>query len=159
MTYKRVTMRIETARVLRCMLRLDEPLTVDMLASEMGLMIENAHRRALAMLEQKFITREKRYAPVSASRTAGRAGVYFMWVTIYGKERLAEYAADRVKRPNRLKDPAVEATVVREVGKEVGKEVGREVVREVVKAPTRPKVGRHVPNSIFDLARSYAQKE
>ena len=151
MTYKRVTMRIETARVLRCMLRLDEPLTVDMLASEMGLMIENAHRRALAMLEQKFITREKRYAPVSASRTAGRAGVYFMWVTIYGKERLAEYAADRVKRPNRLKDPAVEATVVREVG--------REVVREVVKAPTRPKVGRHVPNSIFDLARSYAQKE
>ena len=151
MTYKRVTMRIETARVLRCMLRLDEPLTVDMLASEMGLMIENAHRRALAMLEQKLIAREKRYAPVSASRTAGRTSIYFMWVTIYGKERLAEYAADRVKRPNRLKDPAVEATVVREVG--------REVVREVVKAPTRPKVGRHVPNSIFDLARSYAQKK
>jgi len=151
MKYKRVTMRIETARVLRCMLRLDKPLTVGMLASDMGLTIENAHRRALKMLEQKLVAREKRYAPVSASRTAGRAGVYFIWVTIYGKERLAEYAADRVKRPNRLKDPAVEATVVREVG--------REVVREVVKAPTRPKVGQHVPNSIFDLARSYAQKE
>jgi len=135
MTYKRVTMRIETARALRFMLEIDTPMTTSELANEMGLTLVNAHRRALAMVEQKLIAREQRYLPVSSSRISGRTTIYFMWVTLYGKERLAEYTAIRARRPSVLK-PAP------------------------TKAPTRPKVAsQHVPNSVFDLARVYAQKK
>lgn len=135
MTYKRVSMRVETARALRCMLEIGTPMTTSELASEMGLTLVNAHKRALAMIEQKLIAREQRYLPVSSSRTSGRTTIYFMWVTLYGKERLVEYTAARVRRPTVLKSAPT-------------------------KAPTRPKVAsRHVPNSIFDLARAYAQKK
>jgi len=135
MTYKRVTMRIETARALRCMLEINTPMTTSELANEMGLTLVNAHKRALAMLEQKLIAREQRYLPVSSSRISGRTSIYYMWVTLYGKERLAEYTEARVRRPSVLKSAPT-------------------------KAPTRPKVAsQHVPNSIFDLARVYAQKK
>lgn len=135
MTYKRVTMRIETARALRCMLEIDLPITTGELASEMGLTLVNAHKRALAMMGQKLIARERRYLPVSESRTSGRTTIYFMWVTLYGKERLVEYTAARARRPTVLKSAPT-------------------------KAPTRPKVvGRFVPNSIFDLANHHAQEK
>lgn len=128
-------MRIETARALRCMLEIDKPITTSELASEMGLTLVNAHKRALAMLEQKLIARERRYLPVSESRASGRTAIYFMWVTLYGKKMLAEY---KEVKPRQRSAPKSSSTG----------------------APTRPRVvGQHVPNSIFDLARAYAQKK
>ena len=145
MKYKRVTMRIEMVRTLRRMLEIDKPMTANELCREMGTTIANTNRKLLSMLDQKLVAREQRYLPVSPSRISGRTTIYFVWVTIYGKQRLAEYKEVKPRRPG--------------VPRPASTEVATKPRPAPTKAPTRPNVGRHVPNSIFDLARVYAQKE
>jgi len=117
-------MRVEVYWILKYMLKEDEAKTNAAIADGMGLTLENTHRRTKKMLEDKYLARELRYV----AYTAGRTRVFYLWVTSTGIAALTAYESNK---RNFIRKPAP------------------------TKAPTRPKVAsQHVPNSIFDLART-----
>ena len=94
---KQMTLRIETARILKHMLIDDRPKTVAELAEELDLTHTNMHKRTKQMFDQKLIRREARYQPAKVGRTT----VWCMWVTVFGKEQLKDYEHKKLLRPRK----------------------------------------------------------